>query len=148
LLSLLAVGGAVAQECDRCYDSADGNSHVFGAAPNWYTYMWADCQAANACHGNIQTGTCSGYHWGCGVSLAMLVERLNTGIARGEVARVGALIAANPTRVKFDPQTGRVAIKDCDGRQLMAWTWRAGVRQTFAFRRTQSANVTKGGRPA
>jgi hypothetical protein len=148
LLSLVAVGGAAAQDCYRCYDREDGTGHVFGSAPNWYSYMWADCNALNACHGNSQAGTCSGNHWGCGVSLAMLLERLNTSIVRGDVARTGALIAANPTRVKFDPATGRVAIRDCDGRQLMAWNWRAGTRQTFASRVAPSANIQKSKRVA
>jgi hypothetical protein len=141
LLSVLAVGGAVAQSCDRCYNREDGSAHVFGAAPNWYTYRWADCNSLNSCHGNSQAGTCSGNHWGCGVSLAMLVERLNTSIVRGDVARTGALIAANPTRVKFDPATGRVAIRDCDGRHLVAWSWPAGTRKTFASHGAQSPNA-------
>lgn len=145
---LLAAAPAAAQQCDRCYDREDGSAHVFGNAGYWYTYMWADCNSFNACHGNSQSGTCSGNHWGCGVSLAMLVERLNTSIVRGDVARVGALIAANPSRVRFDPATGRVAIRDCDGKGLMAWTWQASSAGMAASHNTPYTHVSTNRRTA
>ena len=70
--------------------------------------------------------------------MATTVMRMNTSIARGDMVRVGALIAANPRLVRFSPATGQVAVLDCDRKPLMTWNLRhARLGRAYASRGTR-----------
>ena len=140
-LVLLATATAESQtSCKKCYDNADGTAHSFGDG-GWYGAFNADCFALNSCHGNSQPGSCMSYHVGCGLGAAMLSERMNTSIARGDMVRVGALIASNPRLVSFSPATGQVAVLDCDRKPLMTWNLhQARFGRAYASRGTRSTN--------
>jgi hypothetical protein len=140
-LVLLATATAESQtQCKKCYDNPDGTAHSFGDLW-WYGAFLGDCFAANSCHTNSQPGSCMSYHVGCGLAAAMLSERMNTSIARGDVVRVGVLIAANPRLVRFSPATGQVAVLDCDLKPLMTWNLhQARLGGAYASRGTRFTN--------
>lgn len=139
VLALLAAAPAASEEgkCGRCYQNEDGSAHVFGNAGWWISYMYADCDSFNSCHPDSQYGSCQSFHYGCGMLSAVLTERINTSIAHGDVVRVGALIAANPGRVRFSAESGQVAVLDCDRKALMTWNFNPNVSSALAFRGTQ-----------
>jgi hypothetical protein len=143
VLALLATAPAASAEekCGRCYDNEDGSAHVFGNAGWWISYMYADCNSFNSCHPDVQYGSCQSFHYGCGLLSAVLTERMNTSIVRGDVVRVGALIAANPGRVRFSPSSGQVAVLDCDRKVLMTWDFNAHSSRALAFRGNPSTKL-------
>ena len=143
-LVLLATATAESQiSCKKCYDNPDGTAHTFGNG-GYYAAFNADCFAINACHNFSEPGSCMSYHYGCGLEAAMLSERMNTSIARGNMVRVGALIAANPSRVRFNPATGHVSVLDCDRKPLMTWNLRqARLGRAYASRGTRSTDTNK-----
>lgn len=83
--------GVSAANCQRCVDIAQMFlwQHYFtgGSCSGGGVDSCFDCAAFNACHGNIQSGTCSSFHYGCGSG--------GLTVTPGDLEAVERVLAAN-----------------------------------------------------
>lgn len=80
---------------------------------NWLNAGSKDCEAFNACHGDIQPGYCHNFHFKCGgESLEIEYE---TAIRSGSVSALVELAARYPTKVLLVGERGVVQLFGCSG---------------------------------
>lgn len=101
-------------KCERCYSRDDPEmirAHVFGDGGFWASWEYMDCRP-NSCHTNSQPGYCNEYHYQC-PNAALLLEDMTKALAAGDAGRMHQMVESNESLVKYDAQTGTLAVLNC-----------------------------------
>ncbi len=116
VLGTVSAGAAHATMMSSCAKCHEGMIETGGIAHAFDNNLWyfqgqnMDCVVFNSCHANSQPGTCTDYHYVCGV--ASLQLRAEKALAHNDRETLRRLLRENPKYMQYDGRT--LSFRDCE----------------------------------
>jgi hypothetical protein len=109
--------GESAFHCQRCYNfGSEEEAHQFSSIEcDASEMMCMDCHSFNACHSNIQSGSCWGNHSYCGATLSEDVQALRVAVSERDAERVELLLHERPATLVYNRERGLIQFRACRG---------------------------------